>query len=423
MLTVSEALAAILDAVSPGPIVSLPLEETLGLVIAESIISQVDSPPFDKSSMDGYAIRYADLNASKEIGADLTDLAIIEEVTAGHLPSLKVEAGQATRIMTGAPLPSGADAVVPVEETDFLPAGASPGSESSLGRVVIRNSKSIRPNQFILRRGGAVRIGTEVLQPGRVIRAQEIAGLAEMGFASVRVAQRPTVAILATGDELVPVGTATTLGQIQNSNEPMLAAQIQQAHATPVRLGIARDDRSDLRNHIERGLRCDFLLLSGGVSAGKLDLVPSELAAAGVRQVFHKIQMRPGKPLWFGVLDAAASQRTRPCYVFGLPGNPVSSMVCCELFVRAALRRWSGIQPAVSLPISAQLLTEHHCDGSRPTYHPAKLEWTPDGPTVQIVDWIGSSDLRATVDANCMALLPAGDRTWQPGERLDVFPW
>jgi molybdopterin molybdotransferase len=427
MLTVSEALAAIINTVSRGPVVSLPLEETLGLVLAEPIISQVDSPPFDKSLMDGYAIRTSDLEVARSIAADRTDLVVIEEVTAGRVPVRSIDAGQATRIMTGAPLPIGADAVVPVEETEFIPACDTPRDlDTQLGRVVIRDSNGPRPGQFILRRGAAVKSGTEILQPGRLLRAQELAALAEMGFAYVRVVQRPRVAILATGDELVPIGMTPSLGQIQNSNEPMLAAQVQQAAATPVRLGIARDERSRLREHILRGLECDFLLLSGGVSAGKLDLVPSELAAAGVQQVFHKIQMRPGKPLWFGVLErpaGASGKPARPCYVFGLPGNPVSSMVCYELFVRVALRRWSGIEPTIESPISARLLADHHAEGNRPTYHPAKLDLTSNGPTVRIVDWVGSSDLCATVDANGVALLPEGNRLWRAGERLDVFPW
>jgi molybdopterin molybdotransferase len=427
MLTVSEALAAIIGTVIPGPIVSLPLDQARGLVLAQSIRSQVDSPPFDKALMDGFAIQAADLVGKEESSAAGIGLTIIEEIMAGHVPQCTVEAGQAARIMTGAPLPTGADLVVPVEETEFLAAaGAVSDSSQDLGRVRIVNPKDSRVGRFILSQGATVRSGTEVLQLGRLLRAQEIAALAELGFTQVDVIQRPRVAILATGDELVPAGSKLGPGQIQNSNEPMLAAQVEQAGATAVRLGIARDERSHLREKILQGLESDFLLLSGGVSAGKLDLVPSELEAAGVRQVFHKIQMRPGKPLWFGVLEpvaASGSKRARPCFVFGLPGNPVSSMVCFELFVRTALRHWSGIQPAIVTPLSARLEADHHNDGNRPTYHPAKVTWTDDGPTVRIVDWMGSSDLCATVDANCMAYFPAGNRIWCAGERLPVLPW
>lgn len=413
MLTVAEALAAIIATVQRGPVVEISLVEGLGQVLAESIVSDLDSPPFDKALMDGYALRAADVADV----AERPELEVIEEVTAGHLPTRTVGTGQATRIMTGAPIPTGADAVVPIEDTDFQAKDHTPLS----GRVMIRKSAACRAGQFILKQGAAVQRGAQVMTAGRVLRAQEIAALAELGYARIRVVRRPQLAILATGDELVPVSETPGPGQIRNSNEPMLAAQVQQAGAEAVRLGVARDNRSALGESIRTGLKSDFLLLSGGVSAGKLDLVPSELAAAGVQQVFHKIQMKPGKPLWFGMLPPAEGRS--PCYVFGLPGNPVSSMVCCELFVRAAIRQWSGLEPAISAPRMARLGHAISVSNNRPTYHPARFDWTAEGPIVSIVDWIGSSDLCATVDANCMALFPAGDREWVAGEMLEIIPW
>ena len=411
MLTVSEALAAIISSVQPGPVVEVALDAAWGQVLAESVVSEVDSPPFDKALMDGYAVRAVDLTAA-------ADFEVIEEITAGRIALCTVGPRQAVRIMTGAPIPAGADAVVPVEETEFQPAADS----AILGCVVLRTKTTCRPGQFVLARGAAVQRGAQVLSGGRFIRAQEIAALAELGHARVRVVRRPRVAILATGDELVPADQLPGPGQIRNSNEPMLAAQIQQAGAEAVRLGIARDERHALRERINAGLKCDFLLLSGGVSAGKLDLVPSELAAAGVQQVFHKIQMKPGKPLWFGMLKPSANDP--PCYVFGLPGNPVSSMVCCELFVRAALRQWQGLEPAVATPIRASLTREITSSSNRPTYHPAHVAWTSEGRAqVNLVDWVGSSDVCATVDANSTALLPAGDHAWKAGESLEVYLW
>ncbi len=410
MLTVSEALTAVIATVQPGPVVEVALEDGLGHVLAESIVSDLDSPPFDKALMDGYALRLEDL-------AERTELEVIEEVTAGRLPTREVGAGQATRIMTGAPVPVGADLVVPIEDTDFQAIDRS----TLPGRVTVRKSAPCRAGQFILKQGAAVRRGAQVMARGRVLRAQEIAALAELGYARMHVVRRPRIAILATGDELVPVGEKPGPGQIRNSNEPMLAAQVLQAGGEPVRLGVAKDDRVALGERIRAGLQSDFLLLSGGVSAGKLDLVPSELASAGVQQVFHKIQMKPGKPLWFGMLPPAGDRA--PCYVFGLPGNPVSSMVCCELFVRAALRQWSGLKPAIAAPRTAALVADISMSNNRPTYHPAQFEWTAAGPVVSIVDWIGSSDLCATVDANCMALFPPGDRDWKAGETLEIIPW
>ena len=178
---------------------------------------------------------------------------------------------------------------------------------------------------------------------------------------------------------------------------------------------------------INRGLACDVLLLSGGVSAGKLDLVPSVLAEAGVRQVFHKVRVKPGQPVWFGVLEAAAAGRrdsaTTPCHVFGLPGNPVSSMVCCELFVRTAIRRLMGINRRQPVPLRGRLTRDHFNSGNRPTYHPARWEWGDSGAVVEPVKWVGSADLSATVEANAMVLFPEGDLMYQTGTIVDVLLW
>jgi molybdopterin molybdotransferase len=259
-------------------------------------------------------------------------------------------------------------------------------------------------------------------------------------------------------------------GQIRNSNEIMLAAQTCRAGATPLTLGIAPDEPERLQQLMLRGIECDILLVSGGVSAGKLDLVPAALEAAGVRCVFHKVRVRPGKPIWFGVRDPSESSMTengtgteRPvrsqsqihgrhrtfcsepvpgswqvsnvvfgaspsfvptrCHVFGLPGNPVSSMVCFELFVRTAIRRLMGIEPAEPQPIRARLKVGFSAAWDRPMYHPAVLEWSGSGPTVQRVAWKGSFDLRATVEANVMAVFPEGDHTYRAGDMVDVIAW
>lgn len=419
MLTVAEAFAAILQEVVRAPAVTVPLEDALGLVLAEDVFSDEDSPLFDKALMDGFAVRSADI---RDPGKPLE---IIEEVMAGHIPERPVGPGEATRIMTGAPLPAGADAVVQVEETRHSP------QPDSLGQVVILN-KAIQPGANILARGAATRRGERVLPSGRLLRAQEVGALAELGRAQIRVYPAPRVGVLATGDELVPAAGTPGPGQIRNSNEPMLAAQVRRAGGIPVPLGIARDERAHLRQRIEEGLECDVLLLSGGVSAGKLDLVPSELKAAGVYQVFHKVQMKPGKPLWFGVRERSdpnpsaspvSTGAASRCYVFGLPGNPVSSMVCCELFVRSALRRLMGIEPAEPVPVSARLTEAYRMQGNRPTYHPARLDWQATGPVVRAVDWVGSADLRATVDANAMLLFPAGEHSYAAGDSIEVFPW
>lgn len=403
LLSVFEAWDKILTTVPPGSIVHVPLQEAHGLVLAEDLHSPGDSPPFDKALMDGYAIRTADCLSPS------THLEIIEEVTAGRVARHELSAGQAIRIMTGAPLPRGADAVVPVEQTAFVP-----GSSND---VEIRATKMV-PEMNLARQGAAIRRGDLITRVGSLVRAQEIAALAEWGFVTVAVRRRPRVAILATGDELVPASETPGPGQIRNTNEPMLVAQVRQMGAEPVPLGIARDDRNQLREKVLRGLECDFLMLSGGVSAGKLDLVPSVLQEAEVRQIFHKIQMKPGKPLWFGAFSRADQSG---CFVFGLPGNPVSSMVCAELFTRAAIRRWLGLSPNIPPSLSAKLTTSYPMREARATYHPAFLKFGVQGPEVEIVDWEGSFDISATVAANSVIAFPGGTRDWQAGDSVEVI--
>jgi molybdopterin molybdotransferase len=402
MISVQEALDLCLSRAIPFPVVRMPLEESLGLVLAEDVASDVDSPPFDKALMDGFAVRSVDIQA----GVELT---ILETITAGQVPTKTVDKGTCTRIMTGAPIPNGADAVVRIEDAQI----AADGSKVRFG------IPSLKAGESVLKRGSAMRVGDIVLRNGRELRPQELGVLAELGQAEIPVRRRPKVAVLATGDELVPVSETPKPGQIRNSNEVMLAAQIERAGGVAERLGIARDNRPDLAAKIQAGLKCDLLILSGGVSAGMLDLVPSELANAGVNQVFHQVNVKPGKPVWFGVREEGETR----ALVFGLPGNPVSSMVCFELFARPVIRRLMGYQTPHPNVISAQLADEFYNRGDRPVYHPARIDRSFDAPTVSLVPWMGSADLRATVDADCMAVFPAGDTTYKPGTEIDVIPW
>lgn len=411
MLSVDEALTAILDSVQPRGPARTALHDALGLVLAEEVVSGIDSPPFDKSLMDGFALRAGD------VGGGNVTLKVIEEVTAGRVPTKVVGPSESIRIMTGAQLPEGADAVVRIEETDFDP-------ES---QTVLIAADSVVSDANIMRRGASMKRGESVLPAGRQLRPQELGALAEMGEAKVLVRPRPRVSVLATGDELVPVSERPGPGQIRNSNETMLVAQIRRAGGEPVPLGIARDNRRDLREKISVGLECDVLLLSGGVSAGKLDLVPSELEAAGVKPVFHKVHVKPGKPIWYGVLDVQDGESKEPAagrrHVFGLPGNPVSSLVCFELFARTAIRRLMGFDRPGPRAREARLSAAHIARGDRPTYHPARLEVSGDGLVVHVVGWRGSADLRSTVEANSMALFPAGDREYAVGDVVDVYCW
>ena len=280
----------------------------------------------------------------------------------------------------------------------------------------------------VLPRGASVREGQGVLSAGRLLRAQEVGALAELGRGVVSVYRRPGVAVLATGDELVAIDEMPGPGQIRNSNETMLVAQMRQLGMEVRPLGCARDSLGDGGGRVGVGLRALLLLLSGGVSAGKVDLVPRVLAELGVREVFHKVQIKPGQPLWFGVAergvsDAVSAGGGGPCYVFGLPGNPVSSMVCCELFAKTALRKLRGEREPGPTVVWARLGRAHRQTGGRPTYHPAYLEYQQEGPVVSTVPWVGSADLCATVAANAMVLFPEGDRVFEVGSGVEVIGW
>jgi len=411
MLSVAEALSAIIREAEPFEPTEVALADALGLVLAADAASDIDSPPFDKSLLDGYAVRASDFDSG------CASLAVLEEVTAGRVPTKPIGKGQATRIMTGAPLPDGADAVVRIEDSEF-------DAPSKTVRIA---TNPLAAGANIMRRGSAMRQGDLIVPDGQKLRPQELGALAEMGKHRIAVRRAPRVAVLATGDELVPIDATPGPGQIRNSNETMLIAQTRAAGASPVPLGIVRDERDRLRERIRAGLECDVLILSGGVSAGTFDLVPSELAAAGVRQVFHKVNLKPGKPIWFGRFDSGQSSAggspTGRCYVFGLPGNPVGSMVCFELFVRTAIRRLMGVPDPAPQSMSARLATSHSTKSDRPTYHPARLAWREGAAHVEPIDWLGSGDLCATVEANAMVLFAAGKSMQAAGEMVDVYVW
>lgn len=402
MICVAEAFDKLLATVMPKDVEQMPLDRCLGLVLATDVVSSFNSPPFDKALMDGYAVHAGDVKSGT------AKLRVVEVVTAGRVATIPVAAGQATQIMTGAPLPVGADAVIKIEETtrdgDWVEISTSP----------------VNVGLNLIRRGTSIQSGDQLLAAGTVLNASRIGALAEIGLATIPVRDRPQVAILATGDELVPFDQTPGPGQIRNSNEAMLSAQIESMGAVPVPLGIARDNPVELHKKIEVGLQNDVLILSGGVSAGTLDLVPKALAECGVNEVFHKVELKPGKPIWFGVRSIP---NRRPRYVFGLPGNPVGSMVCCELFVRTAIRRLMGMEPAVPTPQIAKLEHEHTTKADRPTYHPAKLTRKAQELFVSLVPWHGSSDLCGTVDANGMAFFPGHAGKLKVGDQLEVYYW
>lgn len=417
MLTVEEALAMVASQVAPLAPRRVTLGEAAGLVLADDITSDVNSPPHDKSMMDGYAVRSNDRQPERQV---------LEEVPAGTVPRHAVTPGTAVRIMTGAPIPEGADAVVPLEDTELL--------DQSTVRL---HTVNVSRGQHVLPLGASLRAGDVVLRGGSLIRPIEVAILAEVGHAVVRVRPRPRVAVLPTGNEIVPVGERPAPGQIRNSNGPMLLAAANRAGADTDDLGIARDDHDSLLRSVEKGLTSDILILSGGVSAGTFDLVPKVLADARVTQVFHKVALRPGKPLWFGTFRF----NEQCALVFGLPGNPVSSLVCFELFVRPAIAALAG-RGFVGLPTaSARLRHPYDHAGGRAACLPAHVtsirdanshgdnvphndaQLADDGslPGLEILPWQGSADLATLARANGLVRLPREPLQLEAGATVEVL--
>ncbi|MDA7979936.1 MAG: molybdopterin molybdotransferase MoeA [Pirellulales bacterium] len=389
----------------------MPITDAQGLSLSADIASTLDSPPYDKSMMDGFAVMSADILGKPS--DDPIELTVQEEIMAGQVPRSPLAPGCATRIMTGAPLPEAADAVVMLEE--------SAAGEPRDGTTYVQlRPQNFRKGQNILPRGASMKVGDTVLRQGDALTPAVIGLLAEMGFDKVDVCPPPRVAALSTGDELVDFTAQPAAGQIRNSNGPMLAAQIRAARAIPIELGIARDNESALRNAISRGIKADILLLSGGVSAGDLDLVPGVLQSLGVRQVFHKVFLKPGKPLWFGVRDSDAD-RSNPTLVFGLPGNPVSSFVCFELFVRPAIRKLMGRRALHRQMLSFPLAEAYTYRGGRPVYLPAVTEESEEGPCVRVLAWRGSADLRRLAEANALIQLSQEAREYASGDSVPVL--
>ncbi|MFO0945586.1 MAG: gephyrin-like molybdotransferase Glp [Planctomycetota bacterium] len=398
MLQVPEALDLIVQHAGRQPVVESSLEEAAGLVLAQAVVADLDSPPFAKALMDGFAVRNADLRNGQ------ARLRIQGEIPAGARADRPTEPGGTYQIMTGAPLPEGADAVVMVERSRIV--------DPQWVELV---DDQFQPGQNVMPRALEMKKGETVLDPGHLLGAPELGLLATVGCSRPKVYRRPTIAVLSTGDELVPPNVKPGESQIRNSNESTLLALAKRSGANVVSLGIARDNLEEITEKIGQGLAGDILLLSGGVSAGKRDLVPGALARHGVDQVFHKVEFKPGKPVWFGKHERGL--------VFGLPGNPVSVLVCFELFVRTALRARQQRQAPFPPEIPATLAVDFKYRSQRLTYHPAQLTFASRGPSVVPVDWHGSPDLRALVAANSLLVIPPLDHGLSKGTPVQVLPF
>jgi molybdopterin molybdotransferase len=363
--------------------------QALGRVISENVPADRDYPPFTRSARDGFAVRAADLPG---------ELAIIGEVRAGQMFEGSLGAGEAVEIMTGAPLPEGADAVVMIEHTQIE------------GRRV-RIERTQQRGDNISGRGTDAAEGAVVLEAGRRLGFAEIALLATVGRDCVQVFRKPRVAILPTGDEIVEASERPGPSQIRNSNAWSLAAQVIRAGGTPEIMPIARDNYESTSSLIERGLEADLLLLSGGVSAGKYDIVEKVLAGMGAQFYFDRVKIQPGQPLVFGSV--------RGKQFFGLPGNPASTMITFEVFARAAVELLEGAQEAPLPLLRARLSREFHHKPGLTRFLPATL--SADGSTVTPEPWSGSGDVPALARANAFLVAEMDRESWAEGEDVRVL--
>jgi molybdopterin molybdotransferase len=403
-LSVPEAQHTILDRIRPLGAERVPLLEARGRVAAAAVAAAVDLPPWDNTAMDGYAVRAADV-------APGTALPVALDLPAGAASGQRLADGAAARIMTGAPMPRGADAVVPVEET------TGPGGEGRYAEVGerVRFDTRPEPGDHVRRRGEDVKQGDTVVSEGEVVGAARIALLATVGRSSLSVTRRPRVAIVSTGDELVDVDEAGARDRIVNGNAYGLAAQVAEAGGVARVLPIVPDEPAAIRAAIRSALEDDAVVTIGGVSVGAKDHVRGALEDAGVELVFWRVAIRPGGPVAFGV-----TRDGRP--VFGLPGNPVSAHVTFELFARPALLRMGGRSRCFRRPLRATLGEAVSARPEKAYYLRVRLEPQASGWRAHPVGFQGSAILSGLAAADGLAIVPLGAGGLPAGAEVDVLP-
>ena len=391
---------------------SVALLQAVGRVLAEPLAADRDFPPFARATRDGYAVRSGDL---AKLPASLKS---VGEIKAGQPPdsAFRLQAGEAVAIMTGAPAPPGADAVVMIEYTSCT------GDRVEVTRGVQRG-ENIVPS------GAEARRGEILLKPGARVDEAAIAIAASVGKANLKVYLRPRVAVLSTGDEVIDINRQPGPNQIRNSNSYSLAAQILAAGGEPVVLPIAPDEPKRLKQLIEEGLATDLLLLTGGVSMGKYDLVEQVLGELNAEFFFTGAQIQPGRPVVFGRCDAGAcgagtlarESSKKYVYFFGLPGNPVSTMVTFELFARPILQGLAGMQPSKLVFLHARLKSEIRTKTGLKRFLPAMLSGEFEHAEVELARWQGSGDIAATARANCYVVVPPDRERIAAGEWVPVL--
>jgi molybdopterin molybdotransferase len=401
-ISVDAAVQQILETITPLPPETVPLRDALGRILAEDIISPIDHPPWDNSAMDGFAVRAEDVRGATRAAPVL--LQVIEEVPAGAFPTKAVGSGQAVRIMTGGPVPEGADGVVRIEHTEA----------AQDGRVRILDDmdagRNVRP------RGEDVRTGERLFTAGQRLRPGEIGVLASIGCARVSVHRRARVALLATGDELVDIDGFEEVRagrRIVNSNSYALAAAVRAVGAEPLDLGIARDDPAHVRALAAHGIETDALVTTAGASVGDHDVVKDALGALGLDVVFWRVTMRPGSPVSFGNIVRTDGSRLP---VFGLPGNPVSALVTFEVLVRPALRRMHGRSDIFGRTLQVRAAERMSSTAKLTHYLRVTLEPAPDGvPLARLTGGQGSGILSSVARADALLVVPLGESVLEEG--------
>lgn len=417
MISVEEALHKILSLVDVLEVETKPITECLGQVLAEDIYSEFDIPSSDNSAMDGFAVQFRDITGATPQRPKMLRI-ISDEIAAGSISDQEIAPGTAIRIMTGAPVPKGADTVVPFEDTDEKERKTTT-TEKRLKEVGIR--REIQKGSNIRWAGEDIEKGKLVLNKGRVLRPAEIGVLASLGKATAPVFRRPVIAILATGNELVDIANSLPPGKIYNTNSYSLTAEVLHYGGIPKLLGIAPDNFKFLVEAVHRGFDSDLLITSGGVSVGDYDMVKGVLAKEGEVN-FWSVRMKPGRPLVFGIFRDKTGRRIPH---LGLPGNPVSAMVTFELFVRPVILKMMGKTNLTKPTIRAVLKSTIENEDGRRVY--ARVKVTKEGGDyfATLTGSQGSNILTSMVQADGLAIVPEQMRMVQPGDVVDVmmFNW
>jgi molybdenum cofactor synthesis domain-containing protein len=398
MISVPEAIQIIRQQTHTLPVEQVSLRDALGRVLAQDIVADSDLPPFDRSQMDGYAVRAVDAQAAP------VRLRIVGESAAGRGWHNQLEEGQAVRIMTGAPVPEGADSVQQVELAHELKDG-----------TVVELLENVEAGKSIVRRGAEIQAGETVLTAGTMINAAMMAVLAAFGYATVNVFRRPRVAVLATGTELVSVDQKPGQDQIRDSNNYSIAAYAELAGATIERLPLTGDETSLLKNQIAKAAEsCDLLVTSGGVSMGVYDVTKAALRELDAELFFERVALRPGKPTVFARLSTGT-------LAFGLPGNPVSVAVTFNLFARTSLLGMQGATEPALKRETAVLARKVKGNADRESYLPVQLTTNDDGELIAFpLKWGGSSDFVAFALTTALAIVPAGTKVVEAGSLVNV---